>query len=276
MLTIAQITDLHVTTGKDPLNRARNERRLRQVMAAIRALKPQPVAVVVSGDLVDRGEPEEYAALKTLLAELDPGVPVHLGLGNHDNRENFLAAFGGPTDDNGFVQYAADLGEVRLVVCDSLDQGAEGGGFCEDRAAWLARTLDAAPDQPTIIAIHHPPMLSGVAWMDPDPAAPWITRLADVIRPRRQVAGLVCGHIHRAITGQLGGHPVTATAATSIQLTLDMRPVDMADPDGREILTEEPPAYGLIYADRGQVAVHACVAGDYTPAVHYTRPFRAA
>ena len=35
MLTIAQITDLHVTTEKDPLNQRRNEERLRQVMKAI-------------------------------------------------------------------------------------------------------------------------------------------------------------------------------------------------------------------------------------------------
>ena len=92
MLTIAQITDLHVTTEKDPLNQQRNRERLRQVMAAIHALRPRPVAIIASGDLVDRGEPEEYVELKRLMA--DSEIPVFYGMGNHDDREAFLSEIG--------------------------------------------------------------------------------------------------------------------------------------------------------------------------------------
>jgi 3',5'-cyclic AMP phosphodiesterase CpdA len=162
---------------------------------------------------------------------------------------------------------------LRVIVCDTLDEASEGGAFCEDRAAWLANTLDEAPDQPTVIALHHPPIASGIRWMDPDPQSGWIIRLGDVIRGRDQVKSVICGHVHRAFNGVLAGRAVAAAPATSIQLTLDLTPVDMRHPDGREMLVEEPPGFTVVMAYEGQVNTHVCVAGDYAPAVAYTSPF---
>lgn len=273
-MTIAQITDLHVTTDKDPVNRWRNAERLNNVLKSIHALRPRPVAILASGDLVDRGEPEEYAELLELLRRVE--IPIYFGVGNHDRRAPFLAALsarGVKTDPNGFVQYAVDLGDLRIVICDSLDEGHEGGAFCEDRAAWLAKTLDEAPDRPTVVALHHPPIVSGIRWMDPEPDAPWIQRLARVVRGREQVRAIVCGHVHRPFHGILAGRSVAVSPATSIQLTLDLTPVDMHHPDGREILLEEPAGFALIMAHDGQVNTHVCVAGDYAPAAAYTSPF---
>lgn len=274
MLTIAQITDLHVTTDKDPLNQQRNEERLRQVMRTIHELRPRPVAIVASGDLVDRGEREEYLELERLMAESE--IPVFYAMGNHDAREPFLSVFSGPgaqTDPNGFLQYAVDFGPMRMVVCDTLE-GPNHGDYCEKRAAWLAETLDAEPDKPTAVVLHHPPIPSGIQWMDPDPKSPWIGRLAGVLRGRDQVQALVCGHIHRAFAGAFAGHVLAAAPATSIQLTLDLTEVDMHVPDGREILTEEPPAFALIMCQAGTLTTHVCQAGEYTPAVTYNFPFR--
>lgn len=274
MLTIAQITDLHVTTERDPLNQQRNEDRLRQVMKAIHALRPRPVAIIASGDLVDRGEVEEYLELKRLMAGCE--IPIYYAVGNHDSREAFLEVFSGPgaqTDPNGFIQYAVDFGPMRMVVCDTLG-GPNDGEYCERRAAWLAATLDEEPDKPTAVILHHPPIPSGIRWMDPDPGSPWIDRLESVLRSRDQVKILMCGHIHRAFNGAFAGHVVAAAAATSIQLTLDLTEVDMHVPDGREILVEEPPAYALLMCDDGQLTSHMCLAGDYASAVHYNFPFR--
>jgi len=274
VLTIAQITDLHVTTDKDPLNQRRNEERLRQVMKAVHALRPRPVAIIASGDLVDRGEHEEYLELKRLMAESE--IPVFYALGNHDNREEFLKIFSGPgaqTDPNGFVQYAVDFDDMRMVVCDTLE-GPNHGEYCEDRAAWLRATLDEAPDRPTALILHHPPIPSGIRWMDPDPKSPWISRLAEVLRGREQVQTMMCGHIHRAFNGVFAGHTLSSAPATSIQLTLDLTEVDMHVPDGREILVEEPPGFALLMYQDGHLTTHVCLAGDYTPAVTYNFPFR--
>ncbi|MDB5424281.1 MAG: 3,5-cyclic phosphodiesterase CpdA [Phenylobacterium sp.] len=274
MLTIAQITDLHVTTGQDPLNRMRNEQRLRQVLRSIHEMQPRPTAIIASGDLVDHGDPAEYAELKTILADFD--IPIYFGVGNHDRRGPFLAAFEGPyarTDENGYIQYAVDFGGLRMIVCDTLEEGRDRSGFDETRAAWLAATLAADPVTPTIVVLHHPPILSGVKWMDPDPNAPWIGQLAEVIAGHDQVRVVLCGHVHRAFHGLLGGRVVATAPATSIQVTLNLSDVDMERPDGREILVAEPPGYVLVVADEGRVTTHVCVAGDFEPAVAYTRPF---
>lgn len=274
MLTIAQITDLHITTDKDPLNQRRNEARLRQVMAAIHELRPRPVAIIASGDLVDRGEREEYLELQRLMAKSE--IPIYYALGNHDGREAFLSVFDGPgaqTDPNGYVQYAVDFGDMRMVVCDTLG-GPNHGEYDEARAAWLEATLDAAPDRPTAVILHHPPILSGIRWMDPEPDSPWIRRLAKALQGRDQVKVLMCGHIHRAFNGLFAGHMVAAAPATSIQLTLDLTEVDMHVPDGREILVEEPPGFVLLMSERNELTTHVCLAGDYAPAVTYNFPFR--
>lgn len=274
VLTIAQITDLHVTTAADPLNQLRNEQRLRQVLRSINELKPRPVAIIASGDLVDHGEPEEYAALKAIFAEVD--IPIYYAVGNHDRRGPFLEAFEGPyaqTDENGFIQYTVNFDGLRMVVCDTLEEGRDRSGFDAQRAQWLARTLDEDETTPTIVVMHHPPIASGVRWMDPEPDAPWIDMLADVIRAKTQVRAVLCGHVHRAFHGLLAGQLIATAPASSIQVTLNLSPVDMERPDGREILVAEPPGYVLVMAEEGRVTTHVCVAGEFEPAVAYTRPF---
>jgi len=125
-----------------------------------------------------------------------------------------------------------------------------------------------------MIALHHPPIPSGIQWMDPPPDAGWIRRLAEVVRGREQVKVMICGHLHRAFVGAFAGQLVSAAPATSIQLTLDLTDVDMRRPDGREILVEEPPGYALVMLEGGELITHICVAGDYAPAVTYNFPFR--
>jgi 3',5'-cyclic AMP phosphodiesterase CpdA len=272
MLTIAQITDLHITTAKDPQNRRRNEKRLRAVLAAIHDLQPRPAAIIASGDLVDRGEAEEYAELQGILGEVE--IPIHYGLGNHDRRAVFRAAHPEtPVDEHGFVQYAVDIEGLRVIMLDTLDEASGDGAFCARRARWLKRTLDAEPQTPTVIALHHPPILSGIQWMDPSPDDAWVRRLAKVIKGRKQVLTAICGHTHRAFHGVLAGQVFAAAPATSIQLTLNLTPVDLRIPDGREILVDEPPGYALLMWDKGQLTTHTCVAGAFAPAVTYDQPF---
>jgi len=276
MLTVAQITDLHICSDRDPANQARAEARLRQVLRAIMAARPRPAAIVASGDLVDAGEIEAYRALWRIFAE-ETDLPIYAAVGNHDHRENFIKASDWPPERlaGGFVQYAADLAEdLRLVVCDTLEQGHSGGGFCADRADWLKQTLDEQPDRPTLVVLHHPPIASGIQWMDPRPDEPWIARLVAALDGQAQVRVVMCGHLHRAFTRALAGRTVTVAAATDIQLTLDLSPIDMTKPDGREILLAEPPGYALHMWDDGELTTHFCVAGPYPTAARYEHAFQ--
>jgi 3',5'-cyclic AMP phosphodiesterase CpdA len=271
MLTLAQITDLHITSDKDLLTKNRNEKRLRSVLQAIRRRRPRPDAIIASGDLVDRGEVEEYAELKKILDEVE--IPLFLGLGNHDLRGPFRQTFPDtPVDADGFVQYAVELDGLRLVMCDTVDEGNSEAGFCDKRASWLEKTLDAAPGVPTIVVLHHPAIPSGIRWMDPDPDADWIVRMRKALERRTQVVTIIAGHVHRAYFGTFAGHTLSIGPATSPQLTLDMTDIDVRAPDGREIVVEEPPGYSLLAWDRGVLTTHFCVAGDYPSAATFQMP----
>ena len=269
MLTIAQITDLHIATAAPRLG---NADRLRTVIAAIAALRPRPAAIFASGDLTETGSPEEYAALAEILKGAP--CPVHVGMGNHDKRAPLLDAF--PltgVDDHGFVQYAVDVGDLRVVMGDTALEGRAEGYFCQARAAWLARTLDAAPARPTIVFLHHPPIPSGIQWMDPTFEASGRGRLNDVLRGRSQVRAVLCGHVHRAFHGAFAGHTITVSSASALQLTLDLTPIDMRLADGREILRGEPPGFTLLAWDGERLTTHHCVAGDFPQPVRYETPF---
>jgi 3',5'-cyclic AMP phosphodiesterase CpdA len=272
MFSIAQITDLHITSDSNPETKRRNGARLRETLKAIDALKPRPIAIIASGDLVDKGAPDEYAEFKAVLR--DASIPLYLGIGNHDSREAFRTAFPQtPVDANGFVQYAIDFGGLRLVMCDSVDPGRDGGAFCVARAAWLSGILDAEPRTPTIVALHHPPIASGIQWMDPAPDEEWIARLATVLDGRSQVQAVICGHIHRAFHGIFAGTLVSVSPATAPQLTLDMTDVDRRVPDGREIVREEPPGFSLHSWDGRTLTTHVCVAGDFAVVANFDVPF---
>jgi 3',5'-cyclic AMP phosphodiesterase CpdA len=274
MLTIAQITDLHITVGRNPEVERRNVARLRQVLAAIHDRHPRPLAIIASGDLVDAGSPEEYAALAAIFAEVE--IPLFLATGNHDRRAPLLAAFPAPftaVDDDGFIQYVVVIDDLRVIVCDTLDEGRDGGAFCERRAAWLARTLDEAPEAPTVVVLHHPPIPSGIQWMDPEPGATWIGRLEAVLAGRPRVLTTVCGHVHRAYHGAFAGGIVAVSPATSLQLTLDLTPIDLRVPDGRQILLGEPPGYTLLAWDGARLTTHVCVAGTFGDEVTYDKAF---
>jgi Icc protein len=271
MLTIAQITDLHIATAAPHLG---NADRLRTVLAAIAALRPRPAAIFVSGDLTETGAPEEYAALRVIL-EGAP-CPVYVGVGNHDRRAPLLDAFPAPfsgVDDHGFVQYAVDVGDLRVVMADSVQEGRAEGYFCEARAAWLARTLDEAPSRPTVVMLHQPPIPCGIQWMDPTFDAAGAGRLAEALRGRTQVQGILCGHVHRAFHGPFAGHTVTVSTASALQLTLNLDPIDMRVADGREILRGEPPGFAVLAWNGEGLTTHHCVAGAFPQPVTYDTPF---
>ena len=61
------------------------------VLAKVAACKPD--VVLITGDCVNSGSAAEYARFQALLRPLT--MPVYVIPGNHDNREQLLAAFGG-------------------------------------------------------------------------------------------------------------------------------------------------------------------------------------
>lgn len=252
-MLVAQITDIHL--GFEPDSpREFNRQRLDATLAALTALDPAPDLLLATGDLVDRGDVDSYRRLKEALSPLP--FPVHYALGNHDVRKAFAQVFPERPFVDGFLQYTVAAGPLRLVVIDTLVEGRHGGGLCETRAKWLCDRLDEDTDTPTLVVQHHPPVEVGIPWMNTDPAEPWVERLAACLRGRKNIVGLICGHIHRAITTRWEDTIVATCPSTAPQVALELQPIDPAVADGRPLIVADPPAYALHWWNGRELITH--------------------
>jgi 3',5'-cyclic-AMP phosphodiesterase len=257
-MLLAQISDLHIKRpGALAYRRVDTGAALARCVAALNALEPRPDFVIMTGDLVDQGDPEQYAHLKALLAPLE--IPYYLLVGNHDDRTALRDAFGERAElrtGGEFVHYAADLGPLRLIALDSIVPGQSAGHLCEARLAWLAGQLDEAQGKPVIVALHHPPFECGIGHMDAlrlEPKA--AQQLAALISRHPNVERVICGHVHRPMFVRFGGTIASAVPAPAHQVALDLRT------DAPSAFRLEPPAFALHRYDAasGLVTHHAYV-----------------
>jgi len=256
---IAQLSDTHVMAGADAQAHA-----LRAAVERLAELWPAPDCVVITGDLAESGLPGEYERLRTLLDRVGP--PVYLIPGNHDDRAALRAVFAGPggacgppaTADS-FVQYAVDLGPVRLVMHDSTDPARGGGVACPARLAALDDLLRERQDAPTVVAMHHPPFRTHVPIID-SMGYQGLADLAAVIGRHPQVVRVICGHVHRPITAGFAGTIAVSCPSTWMQLAF-------GGPPSARPAVAEPPAMALHVIDSdGGAQSHLIPIGDYQPA----------
>ncbi len=95
------------------------------------------------------------------------------------------------------------------------------------------------PEAPTVIAMHHPPLLTGISAMD-EIVLPRADReaVAECCRETRQVRAVIAGHVHRAAFWTLGGCGVVTCPSTWLQAPLEI-------PGGRLKLVDEPAGFAL-------------------------------
>lgn len=239
---LAQLSDPHIGAqwgGPDTVER------LTEAVDAVRKLPDRPDAVVVTGDIADNAAPEEYATARELLERI--GVPVYPLSGNHDDGAALRSAFDLPGEANGLVQYAVDLGPLRLVVADTTLPGEDRGELDAARLAWLDETL-AASDRPTVVALHHPPFVLGSPVWD-EIGLTGRDELAALVERHPQVQAVVGGHVHRGIAVPFGGRVALSVPSTYMQGRLDFE-ADMV------ALVDEPPAFALHALVDGTLVSH--------------------
>jgi 3',5'-cyclic AMP phosphodiesterase CpdA len=241
-MLVAQLTDLHLAQP-DSGDLSGNRARFQSCLDTLQALSQAPDFYLVTGDIAERGEEEAYRFfLKRMHALGRPWLAV---TGNHDNATRFTAASAGEPADPLRHMGSARVGSWRIVGVDTAAPGMDGGWFDDVRATLLARTLDQEPDVPTLVAMHHPPVVSGVEWIDPAADASWIARFRGVISRFRQVRQIVCGHAHMPVVTTFCGVPTTIAPATAAQLWPDFAPFDPRRPDGRIMVVDGQPGFAL-------------------------------
>ncbi|HAV63226.1 MAG TPA: hypothetical protein DCY13_12780 [Verrucomicrobiales bacterium] len=141
--------------------------------------------------------------LRGLLEPVAAVAPVYIGMGNHDDRVNFVKAF---ADRPGRLAEVAgkhvtiiEHPAVRVVQLDSLLYVDKVAGLLgREQRKWLAAYLDDADERPVALFVHH-------TLSDGDGDLLDVDRLFDILRPQRKVKALFYGHSHVWDIGERDG-----------------------------------------------------------------------
>lgn len=218
MTLLIQITDTHILPkGEILYGEVDTALHLAETVQQINRMRPLPDVVIVTGDLVEQGDKAGYQHFVELIRPLK--MPVYVLPGNHDNPHMMSEVFAEtpyfPTSDSTF-QYAIDDLPIRILALNSHSGGTELPEFDEQRMSWLQMQLHQS-DKPTLIALHHPPMTTGIELIDMG-GSEWFQGLKSVLAEHSHVKLVICGHCHTDLYGRIAQVPVYMAAATAHQL----------------------------------------------------------
>jgi 3',5'-cyclic AMP phosphodiesterase CpdA len=200
---VALLSDSHIPEKPDEVARECNMTdRLRQVVAEVARLDPKPACCVIDGDLAYKtGTAAEYALFGKLIEPVrEAGIPLHLGLGNHDHFGRFAEGLDRlrPKDRpvDGKQVLVVELERANLFVLDSFDpKNTVGGILGAAQRKWLAAALDARKDRPAVVFAHHNLQFEADKNGKYNGLAD-STELWPLLKDRPQVKAYVFGHSH--------------------------------------------------------------------------------
>lgn len=258
MARLLQLTDLHVVAQGALMSgvldtRALLRRAVDTLIARLPAIGPVD-AILLTGDVSDDGSAESYAYARVELARL--GLPLLAVPGNHDRREAFRAGFADlafmPGSDR--LDWVSRIGDATVIGLDSLVEGEGGGRLSAASLDRVSEVLGQAGVEPVVIAVHHPPLRTGIQFMD-------AITLANADALAGRIAGfagrlwILSGHVHGLYHGWLGGHPVSTALSVCSAFALDRRgnaPVGfMTAPTGAALLDTESGLLCMLPLDHG-------------------------
>jgi Icc protein len=254
---LLHLSDTHLLAGNRRLyDSVDSERHLRQLFAELESSGRKPEAIVFTGDLADKGEPDAYRKLRSIVepvaARLD--TQVIWVMGNHDHRQSFRSELFGELPTARPVDRVYDVNGLRIITLDSSVPGEHYGEVADSQLDWLAEELSTPSPHGTILAMHHPPLPSvldlavAVELRDQAP-------LAEVLEGS-DVRSIIAGHLHYSSMGTFAGIPVSVASATCYTQDLSVPVGGTRGQDGAR-------AFNLVHVYRNTVLHSVVPVGGY-------------
>ncbi|PTL73716.1 phosphodiesterase [Rathayibacter caricis DSM 15933] len=234
---IAHLSDTHFLAEGAPLYGVVDTvARLDQALARLEERGGRLDAIVVTGDVADRGEEDAYRRVK---AALDPlaarfGGPIVWVMGNHDERRAFRRVLLDQQHDDGGtpIDQVVDLDGLRIIALDSAVPGFHHGALTDEQLERLQRELATPAPLGTILALHHPPLPTPLGAMTVLELR-GIERLEEVVRGS-DVRAILGGHLHYPSAATFAGVPVFVAGATSYTMDLGAPERELRGIDGAQ------------------------------------------
>jgi 3',5'-cyclic AMP phosphodiesterase CpdA len=262
---LLHLSDTHLLAdGKRLYDSVDSTAHLRQLFAEVEASGGRPEAIIVTGDLADKGEPGAYEMLRSIVepAAERMGARIIWVMGNHDNRATFRTTLLAELPTMEPIDHVEYIGGLRIITLDTSVPGHHYGEVTPAQLVWLARELQVPAPDGTILAMHHPPVPSML-----DLAATVELRdqagLAQVLRGT-DVRSILAGHLHYSSMATFAGIPVSVASATCYTQDLNVPVGGTRGRDGAH-------AFNLvhIYAD---TVLHSIVPLGGYPVLEYVTP----
>lgn len=220
---IAHISDLHFIKNHFVTNSY-----ARKVIDTINDFEVLPKFVVVTGDLVDKANLDDYELCFSELNRLK--VPYYVIGGNHDRvsiLKNALEKYypiHPKSEMKDYLQYSVDVDDVRLIAVDFYGDRQEGYQTDMARLDWLKDKLEATiEDKKVVIMMHRYPIKTYLHYFAKDENE-WHEKLAEVIGlHKNKVKLIVCGHLHNSLIGNIENVPVISTLSSYSLLNMDFQ-----------------------------------------------------
>lgn len=210
MMRILHLSDIHYRI-KYPIPQNSYDRIFEQMTSPLTLLKNSSAhlwasgkavdAVLLSGDLTEDGNSEDYRALKNALQEVFPGTPIIAALGNHDCKSAFYEGWLQQKNTAPY-HHVVSFPELQIIVLDNADpERFPNGRITEDTCIWLKKKLEEAGEKPVLLMMHHQVINADV--VPPCSYPPQFTALVE----RKNVLGICCGHTHHYCKGMIAEKP---------------------------------------------------------------------
>ena len=160
ILRVIQISDCHLSELPHTLYRGEDgEGHLHHLID--RVIEWQPDLLLATGDLSEDASKASYSRLAACLDSID--APVLALPGNHDDPAVMQHFFpDGPW--NGPL--VTDFDSWRFILLNSKKPCGIEGTLSSAMLDGLSCALEARPDTPALVALHHQPVLVGAHWID--------------------------------------------------------------------------------------------------------------
>lgn len=247
MAVIAHFSDLHLD------GTSASEDRVRRVVEYLVNLPGALDAVLVTGDVTDRGTDAEYHRAREVLRPLRDRLPVLLCPGNHDVRELFrgilLPQAAGP--GGAPINEVHTIADHTILTCDSSVPGHSWGRLGPETLAWLDSALGGCAGRAALIAFHHPPVALGLPYLD-SIGLRNADQLAEIVRQHPHVVAVLCGHAHTAAATTFAGRPLLCAPGVA---STALAPWDQ-EPGDRWKRVDPEPSLTFHLLDGGRLTSH--------------------
>ena len=235
----------------------------------------RPDALVLTGDVADRGEMDAYRRVHRIVAAAAGAWDAHIiwVMGNHDLRAPFRTVLLGESASSmpvaeglsaggaaAPIDHVHDVGGLRVIALDTSVPGYHHGEVTDEQLHWLSGVLKQPARHGSILALHHPPIPTPLPLMS-------VLELQDQARLAEILAGsdvraILGGHLHYSTQGLFAGIPVSVAAATCYTM-------DLSAPDRELIGVNGGQTLNLVHVYSDQITYSQLPIGEFAAVTRF-------